>query len=473
MFSGGNDCADCTTEDADARGGSDTSHPVVYKKITASTTKKPDQTVSSSTEGSTSDAMSSLSSDVETNSTEEPTTMNPALKPLPPGSLLCTLSSGFNKSTYVFPPDGLCDIITFNSLITVEKDTLNTPYDEDFTYFLETAKSHQTTEYGIGVDHNVCRNMTATEALAADNNTKTELDALWDQRIYHYGQVNTPLRVAEGDAETFAKDSARGLQVFAKLMYNKRDEANRPSYLILHFPVYSDQWAARIAHTLTDYSIDVFVAIGHHADTDSFYKRCTMVPPTILQEGLLKHNLRLSEYPVRLATTLESLALKASLWPSTSSFAVTLGMEGRWYRPKFPDNITDMPGNYSLGRRCAKKAPHSGQLASISEVCKRPIYNSTFHFDKKFKALVTYNKTKRWLFTYDNAYALRLKLCEANVNALSLKYSLAAVNIEFEDGKGDCGFGPYHRLQQLKTLAAFLSTNYTSPADESACMSFT
>lgn len=490
-----NDCVDCNGEDISSRSGSpgyssavpsSPYTPATGKSNNAHMTEKPNLTILSSAEGDTSHTMSSLSSDGDvsdassmestsdvTDSSEMPTTVNPALKPLPPGSLLCTLSSGFNKSTYAFPPDGLCAIITFNSLVTVEDGTLTPPYNDDFTYFLETAKSHQTTEYGIGIDHKVCRNFSAMEALAAHNSTKPELEALWDQRIYHYGQVNTPLRFNRGDADTFVEHSARGLQVFSTMIHKKRDESNRPSYVILHFPVYSEQWAVKTANMLRGYSIDVFVAIGHHADTDSLYTRCNMVPPTILSEGLLKRDLLRSEYPVRLARTLASLASKASLWPSTYSFAVTLGIEGRWYRPKSPDTTTGIPGNYSLGKRCAMTTPPSGQLGSISEVCKNPNYNSTFYFDKKFKALVAYNKTERWLFTYDSALALRLKLCEANLNALSLKYSLAAVNIEFEDAKDDCGFGPFHRLQQLKALAAFLSNNYTSPASESACRSLT
>ncbi|XP_075543573.1 uncharacterized protein LOC142578036 [Dermacentor variabilis] len=50
------------------------------------------------------------------------TTSTTTQAPLPPGSLLCTLRAGFRRSTYKFPPDGLCTIITFDSL-----------YKEDYT----------------------------------------------------------------------------------------------------------------------------------------------------------------------------------------------------------------------------------------------------------------------------------------------------------------------------------------------------
>ncbi|XP_075741147.1 uncharacterized protein LOC142790003 [Rhipicephalus microplus] len=392
-------------------------------------------------------------------------------KPLPPGSLLCTLSSGFKEDTYVFPPDGLCTIVTFNSLITADGGSLDPPYDDDFTYFLETSKAHSTTEYGIGIDYMVARNSTAIDALASANDTRTRLEALWDQRIYHYGQVNTPLRFTGKDVGLFAEDSAAGLMMFSNIMQSKKIEAKRPSYTILHFPVFTEQWTQQIANRLSGYSIDVFVAIGHHAEPDYMYTHCHMVPPTILSESLLKRALLRSEYPVRLEKTLEDLSSRASLWPSITSFAVTLGIEGRWYMPNLTDTIIGAPGNYSLGLPCSKKVPPSGQLGGISKVCSDATLNGTFYFDKKFKALVTYDKAERWLFTYDSASALQAKLCEAKLNALSFKFSLAAVNIEFEDGNNKCGHGAFLRLHRLKKLAPFLANNYTTTAMESACKS--
>lgn len=67
-------------------------------------------------------------------------------------SLLCTVREGFDKRTIVFPPDGLCDIITFDSLFTLNGSRLSPPYKNDFTYFMEIARQHHKTEYGIGIN---------------------------------------------------------------------------------------------------------------------------------------------------------------------------------------------------------------------------------------------------------------------------------------------------------------------------------
>nr|XP_054930570.1 mucin-7-like [Dermacentor andersoni] len=71
--------------------------------------------------------------------------------PLPKGSLLCTLQAGFKRSTYMFPPDGLCTIITFDSVYK-SGYTLAPPYKEDFQYFLDTSMQAKHSEFGIGIE---------------------------------------------------------------------------------------------------------------------------------------------------------------------------------------------------------------------------------------------------------------------------------------------------------------------------------
>lgn len=51
------------------------------------------------------------------------------------------------------------------------------------------------------------------DQLVANPTTKANLDAMWDQRIYHYAQVNTPVKGLPGRIVSLGRDSARGLQV--------------------------------------------------------------------------------------------------------------------------------------------------------------------------------------------------------------------------------------------------------------------
>ncbi|KAL1470092.1 hypothetical protein MTO96_040673, partial [Rhipicephalus appendiculatus] len=118
-----------------------------------------------------------------------PTTVTTTKLPLQPGSLLCTIGQGFDKTTYTFPPDGLCTIITFDSLYR-EGASLAPPYAKDFEYFLETAKKAKQSEFGIAIHNSIFENATALTQFVSDPSTKKYLDKLWDDyRVYHYALV--------------------------------------------------------------------------------------------------------------------------------------------------------------------------------------------------------------------------------------------------------------------------------------------
>ncbi|KAH6935642.1 hypothetical protein HPB50_007445 [Hyalomma asiaticum] len=152
-------------------------------------------------------------------------------------------------------------------------------------------------------------------------------------------------------------------------------------------------------------------------------------------------------------------------------------MAGRWYMPRYPDNLVGAPGNYSLGHQCKKTmrgdAPLREQLTSIVEGCEDPNFNGTFSTDSTFQALFAYDKSDGWLFTYDSASTLRFKLCETMVNVTDLHYGIVADDIQYEDFDDVCGYGSYHRLRVLKKVAAFLEGKYTSGSQEDACKAVT
>ncbi|KAH7953330.1 hypothetical protein HPB49_007195 [Dermacentor silvarum] len=143
----------------------------------------------------------------------ERTTHTTTGKSLLVGRLLCTLRSGFSRKSFVFPADGVCAIITFNSLYVPGGSTLSPPYHVDLDYFLETANHHQETEYGIGIDHDFCRNDMLMTALVEKYTTKMYLNKMWSYRVYHYGQVNTPAIIVNGNTIEYVTQSAKGLQV--------------------------------------------------------------------------------------------------------------------------------------------------------------------------------------------------------------------------------------------------------------------
>ncbi|XP_075741111.1 uncharacterized protein LOC142789514 [Rhipicephalus microplus] len=347
------------------------------------------------------------------------------------GVLLCTLRASLSIRPYVYPDDGVCAIIMFNSLFIPEGSTLAPPYKSDFAHFMDAASHHSKTEYGFGIDHRFCRNETLISSLVAERATKTSLDEMWSHRVYHYGQVNTPPILTGFDTFQYVTQSAKGLQMISQLMKNKADLEHHSSYSVLHYPLIYDSMATDIAKALMAYPVDLFVAIGYTAYSDYGKKDCRIVPPILHSTQLLEPALLDNAYPVRLVRVISALKNLKKDWSNTTALAVSLGMGGRWYVPAFPDRDTDVPGNYSLGHRCKTAsrgdAPPRDQISSIAE------------------------------------------LCDTKKNVTDLHYNIVADDIQFDDIDDFCGYGKYSRLLMLKKLAAFLEKNYTTPDQGTTC----
>ncbi|XP_070392276.1 uncharacterized protein [Dermacentor albipictus] len=441
----------------------------VYPVVVVRTARKTDTTKAFRSPAT----MRSPASTTPTTTTSNTTPTTPTRKSLLVGSLLCTLRGGFSLDTFVFPADGVCAIITFNSLFVIGGNRLSPPYQSDLTYFLNTAIHHRETEYGIGIDHVFCRSDSLMSALIANQTTKMYLDEMWSKRVYHYGQVNTPAILTDGSILEYVTQSAKGLQMISELMSDKMDLHLRPSYTILHYPLMNESMSADIAKALMSYPVHIFVAVGYVAYTDYHNEHCRMVPPVLHSSELLHPSDLNGTYPIRLDRVLSALATLKTKSATPSTFAVSLGMGGRWYIPKYPDKLIGTPGNYSLGHDCTKTvrgdADLRKQISSIVEACEDVNYNKSFSIDSTFKAQFSYDKSDLALFTYESAFTLRLKLCETKRNFTNLHYNIVADDIQYEDFDNFCGYGSYSRLQILKRLVAFLAENYKSPIEERAC----
>ncbi|KAL3224089.1 hypothetical protein MRX96_026677 [Rhipicephalus microplus] len=302
------------------------------------------------------------------------------------------------------------------------------------------------------------------------------MDLLWSKRVYHYGQVNpTDHQI---DLQTPTTNCVRGLKRLLDLINDKTDNVDRPSYTIYSYPLFVPENFAALGGLLSSTPVDIFIAEGYHAEEDTAFTDCRMIPPTLLSKELLTPDLQ-NVYPVRLvsnsflyANTIWSMTVNPAAWSSTTSFAVSIGMSGRWYRPRDTDSDPHGLGNYQLGKPCAseQRPDIQQQTSPIVFACTMPSYNKSFKVDTTFQAVVGYDKVEGWLFTFDSAETLRKKLCEAKSNVTALKLNIVAANIGSEDYTNQCGLGPLSRLRMLKALSLYFAHNYTSSADKSKCL---
>ncbi|XP_070392184.1 uncharacterized protein [Dermacentor albipictus] len=389
-------------------------------------------------------------------------------RPLPLDSLICTLESPFGGSLLRIPPDGLCSIVVaypFYDPDALELFQTKKYSSKGFDILVEKAGKQNKTEFGIGISYKFCKSVANMTAIANNPKTKTTLDYLWTKRFYHYGQVNPPLANYGGSVNEVNINCVKGLQMLFNLMKDKNDNVNRPSYIIHSFPLFAPGNFPNLGQALRNLSVDIFIAVGYQSDPDNNYTACHMVPPNLLNKQLLTPDLY-GIYSVRLADVISSLTENPAAWTPTTSFAVSVGLEGRWYTPK------DQDGDYQLGMPCTNEIPAwiGKQAREIEMACYNRFYNFTFKIDQKFQAMVGYDKIDGLLFTFDTAETLRSKLCEAKSTATATKFYIVAANIGAVDYDNWCGFGALRRLHMLKALAHFFAYNYTSAAQKSACL---
>lgn len=357
------------------------------------------------------------------------------------GSLLCTLGAIDFSGTFIYPLDGVCDLIIFDSLFVAGGNTLRPPYNADFQTFLDTANGHRITAYGIGIDHSFCRNQDRMSDLLGNPKTKKTLDDMWSKRIHHYGQVNTPVMQASYNPLEYVTQSARGLQMISQLVRDKAVSEGTPSYTVLHYPLMFESMAAGVAQALKNYAVDILVAIGYTSYTDYGTKDCRMVPPVLHSDELLEPSLLNTSYPVRLVRVVSALAKLKKEQAVTSAIAVSFGMGGRWYTPKNPDSLPDAPENSTLGQPCMTSSqgggPYGRQITSIGEACPR--FKSNFSYDETFQADVAYSRSENVLFTFEDSASFRYKLYDTKGIDTELPYNIAADNIQYEDFTGVCG----------------------------------
>ncbi|KAL1476427.1 hypothetical protein MTO96_036509 [Rhipicephalus appendiculatus] len=352
-------------------------------------------------------------------------------RPLPLGSLICTVQIPFTVTFVHVPPDGLCTIILAYPFYTYLGVTLDPDYYQFYGVqnILDAAAQQKHTEYGIGIDFDYCRNPVNMETLAKDPKTKTALDLLWSKRVYHYGQVNPTDH--QLDLQTPITNCVGGLKRLLDLIKDKTDNLNRPSYTIYSYPLFVPENFAAFGGSTP---VDIFIAEGYHAEEDTDLPECRMIPPTLMSKQLLTPDL-LDFYPVRLANTIWSMTKNPEAWSPTTSFAVSVGMSGRWYKPRGNDNDPNGPGNYQLGKPCGneQRADIKQQASPIAFGCSMQSYRNSFKVDTTFQAVVGYDKSDGWLFTFDSAETLRKKLCESKSNVTALKLNIVAANIGSED----------------------------------------
>ncbi|KAL3224094.1 hypothetical protein MRX96_026681 [Rhipicephalus microplus] len=192
-------------------------HPpplIIHRRRTRVLPTRPIEPVTAATPAASTQLISSVGTPVATTETGVPTTSPSTKKPLPLGSLICTVQTPFGNNFAHAPPDGLCTIIMAYPFYGYQAITLDPAlYEfEGVSSILDVAEKQTKTEYGIGIDFNFCGSLHDMTMLLKDRGTELAMRLLWTKRVYHYGQINPPLG-RQDNLTTLISNCGKGLQV--------------------------------------------------------------------------------------------------------------------------------------------------------------------------------------------------------------------------------------------------------------------
>ncbi|KAH7974524.1 hypothetical protein HPB49_016413 [Dermacentor silvarum] len=337
----------------------------------------------------------------------------PAEPPMPRSPLICTFGDSTSAAT-VAPEDGLCDYTFFDSLQKQGGNKLAGPFKQGFERFLAMTARHSKTEYGVGLDYGALGEL---QVLVEKRTAKDHLDNMFSRKLYHFGFVNTAFYYFNYDQ---LESMLKVLKKVSDLMDDRRSPT-RPIYTVIAVALISTGWVdAAVNEFRRTFTPDALVSVGHYFSEDKNFVGCLAVPPTLLDMPPSE------DYYYSLNTTHEAVKMVDNKLPNMTK-VVSVAMFGRWYRPLYPDpEVVDKPGNYSPLQACSM-IPEN-QIGNIAD------------------------------------------LCHCKSRAKSLRYGLAAYNLECADGANRCQRGSYPRLRTLRDLLIFFEQTFSSSTDIDACV---
>ncbi|KAL1427313.1 hypothetical protein MTO96_017601 [Rhipicephalus appendiculatus] len=102
--------------------------------------------------------------------------------------LLCTIGSG-NLTTQMFPHDGLCDYIFYDSIY---KGGIGTFYTRDLLFFVEKSRDYSSTTFGVGFTYKHTAYVSSVILQSQNPDSPLILGHFWKESIYHFGVLDTP-----------------------------------------------------------------------------------------------------------------------------------------------------------------------------------------------------------------------------------------------------------------------------------------
>ncbi|XP_070380407.1 uncharacterized protein [Dermacentor albipictus] len=365
-------------------------------------------------------------------------------------TLLCTYGTRTNRST-LFPDDGLCDLIFFDSIYKENQNLrwATATFGGNLRRMLDVTSNYRSTEFGVAFAY---ENRASLRTELNKTSTTNPLEVFWSRNVPNFGIVDVP---AVGAGYKEIAEVYRALRELSKAA-NKNPNLLKPPYIVLgavpinHGDFYGTQMRDVFVPTL-------FISQGHYAFGDSEMPDCKVVPPTVLQKTTLTPGYT---YDLGGATT----ALRqVQIAGGSARWLVSVGMKGRW------STAYDVTTPLSIGSRC-KHDVGAVPFGNYAQVCRDPSLRTRLRYDDRYHAMETSDATKQRMFVYDNERGLCEKLCRVKSRNPQLRFGVAVYDLEYEDYADGCSdlnaFGAFSRIKMVRRVVDYYGS---LPADASDC----
>ncbi|XP_077490956.1 uncharacterized protein LOC144101696 [Amblyomma americanum] len=369
--------------------------------------------------------------------------------------LVCTMGSRIS-SARMFPPDGLCEYIFFDSVDKDNRNPLAYPHlwDSDLTIFIDAYARYSTTAFGIGFAYDKVFTLVRQLRL---NTIPSLLEPFWQKNIFHFGILDTGTRNVRQVDVSIALDV---LQELDKEVQGQRQLGN-PSFIFLAGLITDDSWLTFYEDKFTNvYKPDLFIAQGHYFYGDNTFRNCRVMPPTVLTmpDGL--NDTYQNDLTVA-GSTLKKLSDKGVpiVW------AISVTMKGRWTMTPPLQGLPD----FLLA--CVQNLTATS-FGSYAEICTSSSFRQR-QYSQTFDAILTRHNTDNVLFAYDNEMGLCRKLCTVKSQRLSLPFGITVYDLDYEDFSNTCRvmnkFGTFSRLRAIRSVLNFFRTKFRTDKELADC----
>ncbi|KAH8037921.1 hypothetical protein HPB51_018409 [Rhipicephalus microplus] len=366
-----------------------------------------------------------------------------------PQSLLCTFGNKTNYGT-IFPADGVCDYIFYDSMYKNNKNPLVANWDYDVYSILSKAQKtdKKKTQFGLGFAFEHRRRL-------VEDLVNSSLEVFWGHNVFHFGILDCPghkTKQADMD-EVFV-----ALQTLDAAVLTARASGNT-SYIVLGAVSHTDDWNEYFKSKFGSvFTPDLFISVSHQFHGDPERINCSATPPTIVKKPQGLYDAHDLYDATRALVSIASIAGGPRL-------SLSLSMKGRWSTLLSASPATIFSACETLG-----PGPFFG---SYTEVCNTPPFSTNIVYELPYHTSRAFDPGTRRMLAYEDEKSVRQKLCFAKANQTAVAFGVAVYDLDYEDADNTCANqntnGAYSRLQTARTVAKYLANEFIDASKLAEC----